>query len=126
MVLIRAALRDRVDHSAGGPPVFCGVVRSVHLKFLNGSLGAGIADARAAALFGKEGLIIVAAVHRVVVEQCAHAAEADESKTVDVIHCAGSEKNEIRPAAAVDGEVANGRLIDSGSEFGGDGIDLRD
>src|SRR6266404_5857716 len=62
MELVRAGFGDGVDHSPGGAAVFRGIVRSVYLKLLHGRLGDGVPDARAAALFGKERLVVVAAV----------------------------------------------------------------
>ncbi len=69
MELVGAALGDGVDDSACGATVFRGIVRSVDLKFLHGSLRNRVADAGAAAFFREESLVVVATVNGTVVEQ---------------------------------------------------------
>ena len=94
MELVRAGFGDGVDHSPGGAAVFRGIVRSVYLKLLHGRLGDGVPDARATTLFGKERLVVVAAVYSRVVEKRTHASETDQPKTAGIIDRAGCEKRE--------------------------------
>src|SRR5262249_46665642 len=77
-----------------------------------------------AAFFGEEGLVIVASVYRVVVQQAGNSAKADQAKS-GVWHRSGRQKGEIRPAPPVDRQPVDGRLVDVGSEFFGLSIDRR-
>src|SRR5712692_1763627 len=67
VVLICAALSDRVDDGAGGAAVLGGIVRGIDLKFLDGSLGSGVADARTAAFLAEKRLVVVGAINGVVI-----------------------------------------------------------
>src|ERR1700686_5100708 len=120
--LVGAALGDGVDYAACGTAVFGGIVGGVNLEFLDGGFAGGIADARAAALFAEECLIVVGTVDRVVVQQAGDAAEAHQTETA-VRYGAGRAQRERGPAAAVDGEIVNRGVVDVGAEVGAIGGD---
>ena len=122
---VGAALGNGVDDAAGRAAVLGGVVGGIDLKFLDGGFGAGIAGAGSAAFLREESLVIVGAIHGVVVEQHAHAAEADEDEAASVVHDGGREQYEIRPAAAIDGQIADGGVVQNRSEVSRSGVDLR-
>src|ERR1700751_2446954 len=101
MQMIGAASGDRVHDTAGRAAVFGGVVRGVDLELAHGGLARKIGSTRAAALLGEEGLVVVRAVERVVVEQHADAAKAEESVALLVRRDGGREQGEVGPGAAV-------------------------
>ena len=117
MELIATRTGDGVHHAPGGPPVFGRVVRSVHLELLHRRLGGGVADAGAAALLGEERLVVVHAVEGVVVEQHADAAKTQQAIAVLVGGHALGLQREVRPSAAVAGQVLKRRV----AQVGGDG-----
>ncbi len=77
---IGTTLGDGVDDPARRLPVFSGVIRSVDLELFYGRLRRGIADTCATPLFRKECLVVIGAVHGIVIEQCAHAPEAQQAE----------------------------------------------
>src|SRR5690242_141161 len=113
--LVAATLGHGVDHAAGGTAVFRGIIRCIDLKFLDGSFAGGVADARAAALFAEESLIVVGAIDGVVVEQAGDAAKAHEAETA-IRHRARCAQRERGPAPAVYRQVVNRGVIDVGGE----------
>ena len=125
MILVGTALGDSIDDGAGGAAVLGGIVGGVDLEFLDSGLGGGITNASSAAFFGKEGLIVVAAINGVVVQKSAHATETDQSEAAGIVDRARSEQREAGPAAAVNGQVFDGYLVDSGGKFLGVSVDLR-
>src|SRR6185369_5984330 len=102
-------------HAASGTAVLRRVARRVDLKLANRSLADRVADARAAAFFGEERLVVVAAVDRVVVKQTGDAAEANQAKRA-VGNSARRQQRKVRPAAAVDWQLVDRRLVDVGRE----------
>src|SRR5262249_33637425 len=78
---VGAALGHGVGHAACRAAVFGGIIRGVDLKLTNRRLTYRIVNARAAALFGKERLVVVASVYRVVVQQSRNSAKADQAKS---------------------------------------------
>src|SRR5262249_57822166 len=74
MDLIGAALTNGVDHASRGAAVLRRVIRGVDLKLLDRFLGSRIANARTAAFFGEERLVIICSVKGVVIQQSAYAA----------------------------------------------------
>src|SRR5260221_13047581 len=124
MELIGAALGDGVDYAACGAAVLRGVVGRVDLKLLDGGFAGGIADARAAALFAEESLIVVGTIHRVVVEQARDPAKANQTKSA-IGHGAGGAEREGGPATAIDGQIFDRSVGDIGGEVGAVGGDDR-
>ena len=124
MVLIGAAFGHGIHDCPSSAAILGRVVGSINLKFLHGGLGAGVANARATPLLGKECLIVITTIDGVIVEKSAHAAKADQAKTVGITDRARSEENEAGPAPAIDGQVADGGLIHSGSELSRIRVDL--
>src|SRR5712692_3798409 len=114
---IRAGFGDGVDHPAGRAAVLRGVVRAVDLEFLNRSFTGGIAYARPAAFLTEECLVVVRAIHCVVVEQPGNPAEADEAEAA-IRHRTRCSEGEKGPAAAVDRQILDRRLIDVGADVG--------
>ncbi len=129
MELIGSALGDGVNHAAGRAPVLGGVVRGVDLELAYGVLADHVADARAAALFREEGLVVVAAVNRVVIQQAGDAAKTYQPERA-VGNRAGRQDGEVRPAASIGRQVVDRDLVEVGGEvlllrvddgrFGGD------
>src|SRR5262249_37703196 len=77
---------------------------------------------RTATLFRKEGLVVVAAVYSVVIQQSRNPAKADQAK--GAVGCRpGCQKSEIGPAPPVDRELIDGRLTDIRGEFLGVYVD---
>src|SRR5262245_12384919 len=113
MQIVGPALGHGVGHAAGRASVFGGIIRGVDLKLADRRLADRIADASAAALFGKERLVVVAAVYRIVIQQSGNSAEADQSEGA-VGRRAGRQKREIGPASSVDGKLVDGCLVDVG------------
>src|SRR6185503_14318076 len=93
-------------------------------EFANRSLADRVTDARAAAFFGEERLIIVAAVDGVVVQQPGDATETDQTEGT-VRHCAGRQQREVRPTTTVDRQLVNRSLVDVAGEVLLRGIDYR-
>src|SRR6185503_14325968 len=77
---VAAALGYGVDDATGGAPVLRRVVGRRDLELLHRAEAQRVAETGAAALFGEKRLRVVAAVHRVVVEQSGDAAEADQAE----------------------------------------------
>src|SRR5205085_4768139 len=113
-----------VDYAACGASVFSRIARCVDLKLADGCLADRVADARTTTLFGEEGLVVIAAVNCVVVQQAGDAAEADQAEGA-IGHCAGSEQCEIGPTAAVDGQLVNRSLVDVARKVLLRGVDYR-
>src|SRR2546430_2466171 len=117
MQTIGSALSDRIHDPTGGAAVFGGIVGGVDLEFLNASLAGGVADARAAALLAKEGLVVIGAIHGVVVQQPRNSAKANQAESA-VRRGTWSAKRKERPSAAVHGQIFDRRLIDVGGKVG--------
>src|SRR5947207_8911811 len=111
MKLVRAALGNGVNHSAGRAAVLRRVIRSVHLELANRSLAGYVAKTGAAFFFGEEGLIVIATIDGVVVQQSRNSAEADQAE-VTIRDGTWSQQPKIRPARTSDGQVVNFGLID--------------
>ena len=69
MEAVGAALGDGVGYAAGRAAVFRRVVGSVDLELANRGLTNHVVNTRASALFREECLVIVAAIHRIVIQQ---------------------------------------------------------
>jgi hypothetical protein len=67
MDVVSTVAGNRVDHRAGGTPVFGGEVGGIHLELSYRCLTDDVADASASALLAEECLVIVATVHGAVV-----------------------------------------------------------
>ena len=80
MERVRPALRDGIDHAAGGPAVFRRVIRDVDVNLTNRGETDPIGDACASALVRQERLVVVAAVDGGLVQQAADAAKTDRSE----------------------------------------------
>src|ERR1035437_2372738 len=102
--LVGAALGDRGDDAAGGAPVLSRVDAGVDGKLADSAAGGGIGFTGAPAFLSKEGLIVVGAIDLDVVEQCADAADADETVAVGINCYARSGEGKSRPAAVVNGD----------------------
>src|SRR5215510_5540894 len=100
MKLVRSALGYRVGDAARGTAILCRVVRGIYLKLTNRALTDYIVDPSTSAFFGEEGLVVVAAIHGVVVQQSGDAAETNQTK-VRVGNGARREQRKIRPALAI-------------------------
>ena len=96
-----------VYDSAGCAAEFRRVVLCIDLEFLYRLLADDVVDSRSPTLFGKEGLVVVGAVDRAVVQKTGDSAEADQSE-VSIRGDAGCQRNEVRPAAAVYRKFLNG------------------
>ena len=81
------------------------------MELADGRLADGVADARPAPLLCEEGLVVVAAVNRVVVQQSRNAAEAYQAEGA-VGNRAGRQQRVVRPAATVDRQVVYRDLVD--------------
>src|SRR5262249_54018713 len=124
MDLIGAALTNGVDHASRGAAVLRRVIRGVDLKLLDRFLGSRIANARTAAFFGEERLVIICSVKGVVIQQSAYAAEAEKAEGVRITYNTGRQEREVRPAAAVDGQIGDCCLVERGSEVRRDIVNL--
>ena len=119
---VRPALRDGVQHTASGTAVFRRGIRHEDSNFANRPESNPVADARAAALFREEGLVVVTAVYAVVVQQAADAEEADPpGKTIN--SRGGRENGEVGPATAVVGKIVERCLSQIDGEVRRRGVD---
>ena len=117
MDAIGSALGNGVDHTTRRASVFSRVVGGVDLELLHCNLRSGIASTRATALFRKVRLVVISAVNGDVVEQGAHSAEADQTKTLSVANHAGRQEDKAGPATTVDGKVFNRGFIQCWSKI---------
>src|SRR5207244_11653554 len=92
VVVIGAAFSHGIHDCPSSAAILGRVVGSINLKFLHGGLGAGVANARATPLLGKECLIVITTIDGVIVGKSAHAAKADQAKTVGITDRARSEE----------------------------------
>jgi hypothetical protein len=122
---VRSALGDGVDDATGGAAVFNGVVLGIDLELLHSGLNGGVSGAGASALFREVGLVVVGAVDCDVVEQRALAAEAQQAVAVRVVHDAGGEQREGRPAVIVLGQIVERDLVYHAGKIGSRRIDER-
>ena len=67
MIVISTALGNCVNHAARRAAIFSGIVRGVYLKLTNGRLADRVLDTRAATLFGKESIVVIRPVKRIVI-----------------------------------------------------------
>src|SRR5581483_6252165 len=94
MKFVGAALGDGCDHAAGGTAVLCGVDAGVNGELADGVAGSRVGFAGAAALLGKEGLVVIRTIDFNVVEDGADAADADKAIAAGVNSNAGGHERQ--------------------------------
>ncbi len=124
MQLVCSRLGDCVGNATRRTSILGRVTRSVNLKLANRGLANNIRNARAAALFSEEGLIVVAAIHGVVVQEARDAAKTDQAKSA-IRNRTGRENSEVRPATPIDWGFIDRRLINVAGKILLSSIDYR-
>ena len=119
---VRSALRDGIDHAAGAAAIFRRVIRDVDVNFTNRGETDPVGDACASALVRQKGLIVVAAIDRIAVEQAADASKTDRAQRT-IRGGRGRQECEVGPAAAVVGKIVECRLIEVNGELLPCGVD---
>ena len=117
--VVRARLRDHVDHGAAGAAVLGGVAVGVDLELLHGVLAELVrraAGAGAAEGLAEEGVVVVGAVDDDAVQRAALAGEADVAAARILDH-ARRGQDEVDEVAAVDGEVLDRLVVDDRGDF---------
>src|SRR5260370_27772705 len=92
--LVCSRLGDCVGNATRRTSILGRVTRSVNLKLANRGLANNIRNARAAALFSEERLIVVAAIHGVVVQEARDATKTDQAKSA-IRNCAWRKDPEL-------------------------------
>ncbi len=113
MKLVGSRFRDRVNHTTCRTSVLGRIVRGVNLIFANSCLADNITDTRAAPFFGKERLVVIAAVNRAVVQQTRDAAKTYQTKSA-VRNRSGGKNRQVRPATAVARKIIQRDLVNVG------------
>ena len=117
--VIRSRFGDDVDHCAAGAAEFGSVRIRGDAEFLHHFGGELVGSAVASASLSEEGVVEVAAIDQKTVLETAQAAEREIAvggggKAARIGGHAGREQHEIAEAAAIEREVADGALRQSG------------
>ena len=126
--VIGAGLGDNVDDGAAGAALFGAVGRGGDAEFLHNFGGDFVGSAIASTRLGKEGVVEVAAVDQEAVLESPNAADREIAvgggiQAARVLRDAGREQGKIGETAAVQGEIAEGALVEERGDAVGLGFD---
>ena len=125
---LEPGFRDDVDDGSAGAAEFGAIGVGGDAKLLHGFGGEIVRLAVASAGLGVEGVVVVAAVDEEAVLESSNAAEGEiaiggRGEAARILRDAGGEQGEIGEAAAIEGKVSNGALIEQGGDGAGLGLD---